>query len=78
MNWKERVSVDPMVCHGQACVKVAFQNRLARAGESYVKIPDASAAELPGIVGPNAIESAAGATDWGQSAKTPSVSPPAT
>jgi uncharacterized protein (DUF433 family) len=21
MNWKERVSVDPMVCHGQACVK---------------------------------------------------------
>jgi uncharacterized protein (DUF433 family) len=21
MNWRERVSVDPMVCHGQACVK---------------------------------------------------------
>jgi hypothetical protein len=36
-----------------------------------VKIPDASAAELPGIVGPNAIESAAVAPDWGQSAKTP-------
>jgi uncharacterized protein (DUF433 family) len=21
MTWKERVSVDPMICHGQACVK---------------------------------------------------------
>lgn len=21
MNWQERISVDPAVCHGQACVK---------------------------------------------------------
>jgi len=21
MNWKERISVDPLVCHGKACVK---------------------------------------------------------
>ncbi len=21
MNWKERVTVDPLVCHGKACVK---------------------------------------------------------
>jgi uncharacterized protein (DUF433 family) len=21
MNWKERISVDPAVCHGKACVK---------------------------------------------------------
>jgi uncharacterized protein (DUF433 family) len=21
MNWKERISVDPFVCHGKACVK---------------------------------------------------------
>jgi hypothetical protein len=58
--------------------RLAFQNRLTRAGESYVKIPDAGAANVLGIVGPNVIVSAAGATDWGQSAKTPSVSPPAT
>jgi uncharacterized protein (DUF433 family) len=21
MNWRERISVDPAVCHGQACIK---------------------------------------------------------
>jgi uncharacterized protein (DUF433 family) len=21
MNWRERISVDPLVCHGQACIK---------------------------------------------------------
>jgi uncharacterized protein (DUF433 family) len=21
MNWRERISVDPMVCHGKACIK---------------------------------------------------------
>ena len=21
MNWKERITVDPLVCHGKACVK---------------------------------------------------------
>jgi uncharacterized protein (DUF433 family) len=21
MNWKERISVDPAICHGQACIK---------------------------------------------------------
>ena len=21
MNWKERINVDPLVCHGKACVK---------------------------------------------------------
>jgi uncharacterized protein (DUF433 family) len=21
MNWKEKISVDPLVCHGKACVK---------------------------------------------------------
>lgn len=21
MNWKERISVDPQVCHGKACIK---------------------------------------------------------
>ena len=21
MNWAERISVDPLVCHGQACIK---------------------------------------------------------
>ena len=21
MNWKERITVDPTVCHGQACIK---------------------------------------------------------
>ena len=21
MNWRERITVDPMVCHGKACVK---------------------------------------------------------
>jgi uncharacterized protein (DUF433 family) len=21
MNWKERISVDPLVCHGKACIK---------------------------------------------------------
>jgi uncharacterized protein (DUF433 family) len=21
MNWRERITVDPMVCHGRACVK---------------------------------------------------------
>jgi len=21
MNWRERISVDPMICHGQACIK---------------------------------------------------------
>lgn len=21
MNWKDRISVDPSVCHGQACIK---------------------------------------------------------
>jgi hypothetical protein len=49
-----------------------------RAGESYAKIPDAGAAELPGKVGPNAIVSAAGVTGLGQSAKTRLASLPAT
>jgi uncharacterized protein (DUF433 family) len=21
MNWKKRISIDPMVCHGKACIK---------------------------------------------------------
>lgn len=21
MNWKERITVDPLVCHGKACIK---------------------------------------------------------
>jgi uncharacterized protein (DUF433 family) len=21
MNWRERISVDPLVCHGKACIK---------------------------------------------------------
>jgi uncharacterized protein (DUF433 family) len=21
MNWKERISVDPQICHGKACIK---------------------------------------------------------
>ena len=21
MNWKERITVDPLVCHGRACIK---------------------------------------------------------
>jgi uncharacterized protein (DUF433 family) len=21
MNWRERITVDPMVCHGQACIR---------------------------------------------------------
>ncbi len=21
MNWKERVAVDPLICHGKACIK---------------------------------------------------------
>jgi len=21
MNWRERISVDPMICHGKACIK---------------------------------------------------------
>jgi uncharacterized protein (DUF433 family) len=21
MNWKDRISVDPMICHGKACIK---------------------------------------------------------
>jgi uncharacterized protein (DUF433 family) len=21
MNWRERISIDPVVCHGQACIK---------------------------------------------------------
>jgi uncharacterized protein (DUF433 family) len=43
MNWRERISVDPMVCHGKACVKgtrvmvsVVLDNLAA--GESHAAI----------------------------------------
>lgn len=43
MNWQERVTVDPLVCHGQACIKgtripVAVVLDNLAAGRSYSEI----------------------------------------
>lgn len=43
MNWKERISVDPAICHGQACIKgtrimvsVVLDNLAANLGEAEI------------------------------------------
>lgn len=43
MNWKDRISVDPNICHGQACIKgtrimvsVVLDNLAANASEDEI------------------------------------------
>jgi uncharacterized protein (DUF433 family) len=43
MNWKDRISVDPAICHGQACIKgtrimvsVVLDNLAANVGEEAI------------------------------------------
>lgn len=43
MNWKDRISVDPAICHGQACIKgtritvsVVLDNLAADVGEAEI------------------------------------------
>jgi uncharacterized protein (DUF433 family) len=43
MNWKDRISVDPAICHGQACIKgtrimvsVVLDNLAANVGQEEI------------------------------------------
>ena len=47
MNWQDRISADPLICHGQACIKgtrapvsVILDNLAA--GQSYADIQSAT------------------------------------
>jgi hypothetical protein len=38
MDWRERISVDPQVCHGKACIRVPLTGRLWVVTERDVRI----------------------------------------
>jgi uncharacterized protein (DUF433 family) len=55
MSWRERITVDPLVCHGQACIKgtrimaaVVLDNLAAGVGidELLASYPTLSAADI--------------------------------